>query len=924
MINRLRRYVGARIARRFFVVFITCAFVPLLVLSALSLVQVRELLSQQGEQRLASTAKSYGMAIFERLLVAGDVALAAGGGTSSAGEAVLESRTFRSLAQVDWDGGTVALRGEANFLPVSPEDRARLEAGKLLLRVTGGSIAPRIELLAPRMPRSAGYVAGELQPEYVWGPADEMPAATDFCIVEERWKTLLYCSGAMAPAALEGQHEWTRDGERFRSSAWTQFMRAAFGSPDWIVTAAQPERVQLAKAAEFARTYVPVMALSLLFVLLLTIRQARDISVPVEKLAARARGVAVHDFAGTSGFARADELGELADSFDQMSRQLGRQFATLKAFSEIDQLILATQDTGEVVRTVLKRLADISKADLLAVLHFDDPDGDDVQRYILRRSDAESGFDRVPMELAERRSLGQDGTDWPRLQSADLPAFVRFAAEQGMASAFVQPVIWRGTACGAIVLGFADGQLPQEQERRTVRDLADRVAVAVSTAWRDRQLYRQSHFDPVTGAPNRLLFRDRLSLEIVRSQREGLMFGLLFVDLDHFKHVNDSYGHSTGDAILREAAGRITHCVRASDTVARLGGDEFTVLLPNLHNGQEAWLISETIVAALSREFVAGEHRCFLSASIGISTFPADGDNEEALLKSADTAMYRAKAAGRAQTVFFETRMNEEAMARVALDRDLRVAIERHELRLVYQPQFSLRTGQMLGAEALVRWRHPVRGDIPPTLFIPLAEDSGFIDSIGQWVVREACRQVRAWDGEGVRIPRVAVNVSPRQFRRRGFDDFLLRATAESQVEPSRLEIEITEGLVMDRGDAAESLLQAIAARGHPIALDDFGTGFSSMSYLHRLPVHLIKIDRAFVVGLERGTEGESIVAAIIAMAHALGKQVVAEGVELREQEEVLERLGCDAIQGFLRSPPVPPEEIAKLLRAAARRAVPA
>ena len=922
--RRLRRYIGARIARRFFLVFIACAFVPLLVLSALSLVQVRGLLSQQGEQRLASTAKTYGMAVFERLLVAGDVAIAAGGGAQGAGEANLETRTFRSLAQVDWDGSVTPLRGEATFLPLSAEDRERLLAGKLLLRVTGGSITPRLELLAVRTPRTAGYVVGELQPEYVWGPPDEMPSATDFCIVEERWHTLLYCSAPMPPAALDGRREWSRDGEKFRSSSWTQFMRAAFGSPDWNITAAQPERVQLARAAEFARTYVPVMLLSLLLVLLLTVRQARDISVPVEKLAARARGVAGQDFTGTTGLERADELGELADSFDQMSRQLGRQFATLKAFSEIDQMILATQDTGEVVRTVLRRLQQVSAANLLAVFHFDDPQGDEAHRYLMVGREEIRDAERVALSRAERRDLGEAASEWPRLAGAELPAFLRGVADQGMASAYVQPVLWRGIACGALVLGYADGRLPDEEERRTVRDLADRVAVAVSTAWRDRQLYQQSHFDPVTGAPNRLLFRDRLALEIVRSRREGLKFGLLFVDLDHFKHVNDSYGHSTGDAILREAAQRILMCVRASDTVARLGGDEFTVLLPNLHHPQEAFHIAETVVAALSREFVVGEQRCFLSASVGIATFPADGDSEEALLKSADTAMYRAKAAGRSQAVFFETRMNEEAMARVALDRDLRVAIERRELRLVYQPQIDVRTGEMIGAEALLRWRHPLRGEVAPTQFIPLAEESGFIDSIGQWVVHEACRQLRAWDEAGVSIPRVAVNVSPRQFRRRGFQDFLARAVHEAQVPPARLEIEITEGLVMERGDAAEAPLRAIASRGHPIALDDFGTGFSSMSYLHRLPVHLIKIDRAFVVGLDRGTEGESIVAAIIAMAHALGKLVIAEGVERPEQAEVLQRLGCDAIQGFLYAPPVPPDEIIRFVRARRPAAIPA
>jgi diguanylate cyclase len=445
--------------------------------------------------------------------------------------------------------------------------------------------------------------------------------------------------------------------------------------------------------------------------------------------------------------------------------------------------------------------------------------------------------------------------------------------------------------------------------------------VAVSSARRDEQLYLQAHFDPLTGAPNRLLFKDRLQLEIARSQREGQIFALLFIDLDHFKGVNDSFGHSMGDLVLREAAARISRCVRASDTVSRLGGDEFTVMLTNLHHPQEAWLISEAIIASLSKEFQIGKQQCFLSASIGIASYPADGAGPEELLKSADTAMYRAKAGGRAQVVFFEERMNEEAVARLTLDNDLRVAIERNELVMHYQPQVDLASGDIVAAEALVRWKHPTRGLISPLRFIPLAEESGYIERLGQWAMEQSCAQMARWRESGLDIEHVAVNVSPRQFRKRDLVVFIQRCIAQEGLPAKCLEIEITEGLLLDRGEAVEGMLRELAAAGHGIALDDFGTGFSSMSYLKRFPVSTIKIDRVFVEGLGAEGDSEAIIAAIIAMSHALGKKVIAEGVETDAQAAVLRRLGCDRIQGFVVSAALAAEDFTGFFHA--RRAAP-
>jgi diguanylate cyclase (GGDEF)-like protein len=764
-------------------------------------------------------------------------------------------------------------------------------------------------------------VVAQLRPDFLWGPGDELPTATDFCVMAERGRTPIHCSAAM-PQALRGEPRWVRDGEAYRSRSWTQFMGAGFGTSDWIVVAAQPESHQLARAAEFGRLYVPIVVLALLLVLWVTIRQSRDITEPMARLTRRAQGVAENDFTTRLDLDRKDEFGALALAFDQMTEMLGRQFASLRALSEIDRLILTTQDTSDVVRTVLHRLGEVTAADCVSLTLYDHDDNDHARTYYLDASRGEgTAMRRQELTARDRAQLDTaGGAEWVSLAEGEHPgAYLDHVRAQGMASAFVQPIAWRGAVCGAIVIGHRSARRATDEEREGTRELADRVAVAISSAWRDQQLYLQSHFDAVTGAPNRLLFKDRLALEIVRSQREGLVFALLFIDLDHFKNVNDSFGHTAGDAVLREATARIGSCVRASDTLARLGGDEFTVLLTNLAHPQEAWHVAEAIVAALSREYIVGESRCFLSASMGIASYPADGASAEELLKSADTAMYRAKASGRGQAVFYEQRMNDEAVARVSLDRDLRIALEREQLVLHFQPQWDLRTGAIVGAEALVRWNHPERGLILPGRFIALAEESGFIEPLGQWIIQEACRQMSAWRAMGLALDHVSVNVSPRQFRRRGLVDFIRTTAHEARLPPQCLQIEVTEGLLVDRGEAVEGMLHELAAMGHRIALDDFGTGFSSMAYLKRFPVHSIKIDRAFIDGLERSADSEAIVSAIIAMSRALGKTVVAEGVETDEQAALLRSLQCDQAQGFLMSPAIPAAEFGALFKARSR-----
>ncbi len=423
----------------------------------------------------------------------------------------------------------------------------------------------------------------------------------------------------------------------------------------------------------------------------------------------------------------------------------------------------------------------------------------------------------------------------------------------------------------------------------------------------DRMAYQATH-DALTQLPNRYLFQDRLNRAIAHARRTHQSFAVLFVDLDHFKKVNDGLGHSAGDVLLRAAAARLLNCGRQEDTIARLGGDEFVIVLENLLQEERAAMLARKVLDALAPPFQIESHECFITASIGISVFPKDGEDAETLLKNADTAMYRAKDKGRDLVQFYGRDMHVRALERLTLEQHLRHALERQELELHYQPQMELRRGRIIGVEALLRWRHPQRGLVSPTEFVPLAEETGLIESIGEWVLRTACEQAQAWRCEGLPPLRMAVNLSPRQFLRPGMADLVGRILQETELEPGYLDLEITESLLMKDVEGNIVTLHALKAMGVRLSIDDFGTGYSSLNYLKRFPIDQLKIDKSFVEDVITNQDGTAITLAVIAMAHSMRLKVIAEGVENEAQLAFLQQNKCDEMQGYYLSHPVPPQ----------------
>jgi diguanylate cyclase (GGDEF)-like protein len=428
------------------------------------------------------------------------------------------------------------------------------------------------------------------------------------------------------------------------------------------------------------------------------------------------------------------------------------------------------------------------------------------------------------------------------------------------------------------------------------------------------KLNRLAHFDSVTGLHNRHFFHERLAVAVAQAQRLNQRVSVLFLDLDNFKAVNDTLGHDIGDELLGVVAQRLTASVRGGDTVARIGGDEFAIILEHVADARAGEMVAQKCIDALAQMVRLNDNEIYVSASVGISSCPDDGTDVHALLKFSDTAMYYAKNAGKNTYRVFHDAMRGEAQKRFAMNGNLRRALERGEFVLHYQPQIDLRTGAIFGVEALIRWAHPDLGMITPFEFIPVAEETGLIVPIGRWVLRTACLQLKQWDDEGRQPLRMSVNLSARQLTEDGFVAMVLDTVESTGIDARMLELELTESMLMDAGEAFIAKLDALRAAGVMLAIDDFGTGYSSMSYLKRFPINTIKIDRSFVHDLPNNAQDKAITKAIISMAHSLHMQVVAEGIETGDQQALLSASGCDSGQGYLYSRPVIAADIGALL----------
>lgn len=924
-----REILASRVGRRLLLLFVLAALAPIVSLVAIVYGHASASIEQARQEELTQSAKSYGMQLIERLVRA-DRLLDTIVADVAAGRP-LPQHLSPSLA-LEFDAvGVVSVEGERlsqiGTLPLGwhldQKALAELTRGRTVLREVPASaqlvLIRRVEGVAG----GARLLAASTNLHSLWGSAETYPPMTDFCVFTTGGQRL-FCSrpadaldmtfvqnvdgGASPPLS------WPSGDEVMRGSAWSLFVESRFAAKDWIVVAMQPEQHALRTLHSLRAALFPVAALALVAICWVSMRQIRRILVPLQDLLAGTSRVASRDFDAKIRVGGNDEFARLAGAFNTMTDQLGAHFRTLTALTEIDRTILTSLDLRRVAESAAHCVQQAAPVDVV-VIGLLEPDAPGRMRlHTLSRGDPRLA-DAVEFEWSA--ALKAAAADAVAGNVAAMPPIDAQLAARGMLRVRVVPVRRGGQMLGLVVLG-AKADLPiDEAAGALIAGVVDRLAVALASATRDKQLQDQAHFDVLTNLPNRYYLMNLLAQALAQARRSQQRLAVLFVDLDNFKRTNDTLGHASGDRVLQDAASRIRAAVRASDIVARLGGDEFTVVLTDLDDASVADGVATKLIDVLTEPFEVEGLSMYLGASIGIAMFPADGADGDQLLRQADTAMYRAKSEGRGRYAFFEPRMNTEANERARIDRELRQALQRDELLLHYQPQIDLRSGRLCGVEALVRWQHPERGLLAPGTFVPVAEESGLIENIGAWVLDEACAQLARWRSAGIEVPLVAVNVSSRQLLRPDFVALVREALARHGVASSSLELEVTESLFTE-SKAVEALRQ-LQADGLEIAVDDFGVGYSSFAYLRSLPFSILKIDRTFLADVANSREAATIAEAIINMAHALSKQVVAEGVETAAQIEFLSGTRCQRMQGYAISRPLAPDAFVAYYHAQSR-----
>ena len=911
-------FLRSAVARRVFFLFMLSAFVPVVVLAMLSYVYVRGEGNEQAQRQLAQAGSAHARALFDRLLGAHFILNAnaaqvrAGHKDADLNQFALQ-RVFRRTYLIVNDDVPLHFNQPLGYrLPqIDPRAQAQLAKGEvaLLLPATAGA-SPWLALAIDPTHAKGGVLLAELDLAYLWGDREELSYSTDICVFAEG-AVPLYCSNDMvrstatdaAPYAA-ARNPGNADG--LLTATCVLFLKAKFAAADWTIVVSRPGGLAIASLTQLAQTILGVTLLILLLVALLSVVQIRRTLVPLERLLDGTQRITREEFDQPVIVERDDEFGQLAQSLNSMASRLGRNIGAMRALSGIDQEILSHLDIERIIARVQVRLLEILPKAVVGVVVFDHTSVPFGRAYLRDNADLQAVQIQVPLETPSLVDFSRyrDGT-WIDVHGPAVPSFVSMQARFGAIRCFVLPIVWRTEVSGALVIGVGNQKAISDELIEQARDLGNRVGVALAAQAREAQLVFRAHHDDLTGLPNRALLLERLQQELVHARRAGNQLALLFLDLDRFKSVNDTMGHDGGDQLLRVTAGRLRACVRESDTVARLGGDEFVLLLTSLPSPQQAVKLADQIMAALAQSFQIDGVECFIGASIGISMSPADGTTAEELLRHADIAMYRAKSSGRGRIIFFEDSMNVEQRERAWMEHELRLAIPRNQLSMHYQSRVDVHDGRLLGAEALLRWHHPELGWVAPATFIPLAEDVGLIEEIGPWVLRHVCDQLAVWQAAGFAIGTVAVNVSGRQFKTNNLVALVRAALESSGIAPHTLELEVTEGILIDEIESVIGVLGQLRQLGVSVALDDFGTGYSSMAYLRRLPIDVLKIDQSFVQDLAHDDGAGTIVRAIIAMAHALQKCVVAEGVETLAQATLLRAWGCNQAQGFYFSHPV-------------------
>jgi diguanylate cyclase (GGDEF)-like protein len=901
----------SRVAQRLFVLFLLAALLPAGGLALIAYRQVGDMLVDLNYRRLQQDAKSLGMGLVQRLMwreemVRHHLAAPTTDARHQPGEwndLIRQNKELRSLEIVKAE----------KFVTLAPPQLDHLRRSKVLMQLTPDGEAVMTTAIEGR----SDYLQVRLAAESLW--TDEY-AGERYCVLTLAGRPLFCTPGLPVPPqerwlrnqagqSNAGVFAWQVEGEEHLAAYWHVPLEASLGHEGVVVVVSDARKDVLAVLTQFRQVFPAIVLLAMALAAWLAIGQIRRQMRPLERLEQHSRQLAQGNFAARIELTGNDEFARLADSFNRMSGNLNHKFHLLQALGELDRAILSTSEMDTVIRMLLLHVPAAVSCDHAGVLRFDG-----TGNVLLWAADAKPVTPEDIHLISQDTKIfrGRDGDEpWFALDLADPAALsLRHFAVQGATQALVFPARVGKRLDSALVLAYREPPQETEEIVQAGRSLADRLAAAAfSISWEDK-LYHQAHYDALTDLPNRALLRDRVDQALLRAERENLAVALMLIDLDKFKDVNDSLGHSAGDALLVLCAKELRKIARHTDTVARLGGDEFVVLIPDLPRAGATAIvdrIASDLGAELAKPIDLAGRSISAPASIGIALYPDNGAEIEELMKNADAAMYASKREQRGSYRFYSDQMNVEIKERFEMAQDLRKAMDLNEFFLVYQPKIEAVTGRVVGAEALIRWASPRLGLVSPGQFIPLLDDISLGARLGEWVIDTACAQLAAWEAQGLPPIAVSVNASPAQFSSDAIITQVRAALAKYALAATRLELEILESMAVGTSGNINDTLETLRNMGVGIALDDFGTGYSSLVYLTQLPANVLKIDRGFITDLLTDSRKQSIVQQIISLAKALDYKVVAEGVEEEGQARMLATMGCDIFQGYYFSRPLEP-----------------
>ena len=933
--------IDNKVVRRITVSFILAALIPIGIVGFLSFQQVRELFRDQSSNAMQQNCKDYATSLIDRLNLAESTLRLVGGQVeiSSGGYRLIDLdkrhnliNHFAGLAVIAPNGTkTELLKGYGQIPEISDRKLQVIGLDKPHIKTVTGLGAELSQLwiainLVENHPES-GVLLGKIKADYLWDR--DSIRSNDIWVINNDGQ-LLFASISefnLPPEAKaqifktnSGRFVTNEGGQPYLGAYWKIPMKGMFYASDFIVVLAQPESLAFESIQQFVSIYPPLIVLAILVVAFFITRLIVKYLSPLGQLKAATLKIADGDFHTQVNVNSHDEFEALADSFNEMTRRLRGQFEIMATMAEIDRHILSSLNADDIVETALNRLPTILFCDLISIAKVD-PETYRVSNIHTRRGGQAIETTAEPLKLGL-----QDILDL--LASQD--SVIEIESARGKFSAYLQvlgnlvnwrylivPIVVNGTLSSMICAGYKASKPIPPEALSAARNFGDRIAVALSNAAWEEKLYQQAHYDALTGLPNRLVLNDRLAQELVRARRDKNQVAVIFIDLDRFKNINDSLGHSAGDELLVQVSQAFVNCVRETDLVVRLGGDEFVMVLPELNSNASpvalVTSIAEKILSSLRKTYIVAGQPMTFTASLGIAMFPGDADTSQDLLKNADAAMYHAKGLGRANFQFYSSELNATALENIKLEHELRNAISKEELVVHYQPKVNL-SGKIVGAEALVRWQHKELGMVSPATFIPIAEQSGFIVDIGEWVLAQACLLINSIIAQNLEPIRVSINLSAIEFKRADLVERVAEIISRTCVDPKYIELELTESVAIGEAAACIQRMNELKGLGLMLAMDDFGTGFSSLSYLKELPLDVLKIDQSFMRQLESQSDSQAIVRAILALAHGLGMEAIAEGVETKAQLEFLEQHQCSVFQGYFFSRPVSRDAFLKLL----------